>query len=234
MILRVYAMWGRSRTILRVLLFIFIVQTISGVIFVAIYINPNTYMSGKSWGLVASMHLIPPFSPVTVVQIQDFSNASLCNILLSIPLNLTIYFTSPRFTLSVVLFTLALTQTLKESVAMYQATKQWQPSRYMRLLAEHGIIYFFTYVDRFLRFICPPHLPQHLPPCIMFLNNRAQTIDSNELTLNQDSTLQYRRNNHEWNRVCGLQLLDDLPGQLYLSNFCYHHASVHHQRAGIV
>ena len=104
-----------------------------------------------SWGLVVSMHLIPPFSPVTVVQIQDFSDASLCNILLNIPLNLAIYFTSPRFSLSVVLFTLALTQTLKESVAMYQATKQWQPNRYMRLLAKHGIIYFFMYVDRFLR-----------------------------------------------------------------------------------
>ena len=155
MILRVYAMWGRSRTILRVLLFIFIVQTISGVIFVAIYINPNTYMSGMSWGLVVSMHLIAPFSPVTFVQIQDFSDASLCNILLNIPPNLTIYFTSPRFFLSIVLFTLALTQTLKESVAMYKETKQWQPNRYMRLLAKHGIIYFVMYVDCFLRSVFP-------------------------------------------------------------------------------
>ena len=62
----------------------------------------------------------------------------------------------PRFVLSAVLFVLALTQTLKQSVAMYKATKQWQPNRYMMLLVQHGIIYFFTYVDRFLRLIWPP------------------------------------------------------------------------------
>ena len=49
MILRVYAMWGQSRTILRVLLFIFGVETILGVVFMAVYINPNTYLSGMSW-----------------------------------------------------------------------------------------------------------------------------------------------------------------------------------------
>ena len=52
----------------------------------------------------------------------------------------------------------------------------------------------------------------------------AQTIDSNDFTLNQDSTLQHRRNNLERNRVCDLQPIDYLPGQFYLSNFCHDHA----------
>jgi len=123
MILRVYTMWGRSRTILRVLLSIYIVQTIVCLIYAGMYINPNTDLS------------------VAIAQIQDFSG---CNIVLNVPPNLTIYFMIPRFTLSVVLFILALTQTLKGSVAMYKATKHWQPNLYMGLLVKHGIIYFFT------------------------------------------------------------------------------------------
>ena len=52
----------------------------------------------------------------------------------------------PRFILGVTLFILALVQGLKESVAMYNATKYWQPNRYMKLLVEHGILYFSAYV----------------------------------------------------------------------------------------
>ena len=48
MILRVYAMWNRSRTILCVLLFIYMVQTIFSVVVVGIYINPDTSLSGMS------------------------------------------------------------------------------------------------------------------------------------------------------------------------------------------
>jgi hypothetical protein len=123
MILRVYAMWNRSRTILRALLFIYIVQTISSGLFAAIYINPNTYLS---------------------VTIAGFPDASFCGFVLNVPSNLTVYFMIPRFVLSAVLLILALMRTLTESVAMYRATKQWQPNQYMGLLVKHGIIYFFT------------------------------------------------------------------------------------------
>lgn len=46
MILRVYAMWNRSRRILHFLLFFWTVQTITGVVFAGLYINPATYLSG--------------------------------------------------------------------------------------------------------------------------------------------------------------------------------------------
>lgn len=49
MILRVYAVWNRSRKILCVLLFIYMAQTVISIIIAGIYINPNTYMSGMSW-----------------------------------------------------------------------------------------------------------------------------------------------------------------------------------------
>lgn len=82
-----------------------------------------------------------------VAQIQD---SSFCSVLLNIPPNVTLYFLIPRFLLSGLLLVLAVTQTLRESIDMYRATKQWQPNRYLKLLARHGIIYFFTYVGGFL------------------------------------------------------------------------------------
>ena len=183
MILRVYAMWSRSRTILRVLLFIYIVQTISCVVYAVVYINPNTYLSGTSrarW--VVPMHLnhialyfLPPFSLGTITPVQE---TSFCVFFLNVPPNLTTYFMIPRFVLSILLLILALMRTLKESFAMYKATKQWEPNQYIRLLVKDGIIYFFTYVSRFLRFICLSHLPRHLPLRVVLLNTCAQTMDS--------------------------------------------------------
>jgi hypothetical protein len=167
MILRVYAMWNRSRTILCVLLFIYIVQTISFVTYAGISFNPNTYLSGTSWArLIVTVHLkqialyfLPPFYLGMISQVQ---NASFCVFFLNTPPNLTAYFMIPRFVLSVVLLILALMQTLKESVVVYKATKQWQPNQYIRLFAKDGIVYFFTYVNCFLRSLCPSHLPHVL------------------------------------------------------------------------
>ena len=51
-----------------------------------------------------------------------------------------------RFVLSVTLLTLAVIQTLKQSVEMYKATKQWQPNQYMQQLTADGILYFLVYV----------------------------------------------------------------------------------------
>ena len=53
----------------------------------------------------------------------------------------------PRFILGAMLLILAITQTFRESVNMYKATKQWQPNRYMKRLARDGIIYFLVYVS---------------------------------------------------------------------------------------
>ena len=48
MILRVYAMWNRSKQILYFLLFIYVPQVIISFVFTGIYNNPNTYLSGVS------------------------------------------------------------------------------------------------------------------------------------------------------------------------------------------
>ncbi|KAF8122272.1 hypothetical protein EV363DRAFT_1555210 [Boletus edulis] len=124
MILRVYAMWNRSRTILRVLLLVYIIQTLITVVLDGIYNNPNTHVS------------------VTIVRILDFSvcSASVNN------LSYTIYYVALRLVLSGLLVILAVFQTLKQSFEMYKATKQWQPNRYMRKLIKDGILYFVVNV----------------------------------------------------------------------------------------
>ena len=87
----------------------------------------------------------PPFTQVTIVQLMDFS---VCSTTASnIPFMLDVYEALPRFILGAMLLILAVTQTLKQSVNMYKATKRWQPNRYMQRLAKDGIIYFLVYVS---------------------------------------------------------------------------------------
>jgi len=122
MILRVYAMWNRSRTILSILLFIYVPQTIVTVVLDGIYGRPNTYIS------------------VTVAQVLDFS---FCTVLyINSPPYLQVYLAAPRLVLSVALIVFAVVQILKQSFEMYRATKQWQPNRYMQKLVGDGILYF--------------------------------------------------------------------------------------------
>ncbi|KAF8437126.1 hypothetical protein L210DRAFT_2356074 [Boletus edulis BED1] len=124
MILRVYAMWNQSRTILCVLLLVYIIQTLVTVVFEGIYTNPNTHFS------------------VTTIQILDFSvcGSSIDNTFYAI------YYIVLRLVLSALLAILAVFQTLKQSFDMYKATKQWQPDRYIQQLVKDGIFYFIVYV----------------------------------------------------------------------------------------
>ena len=48
MILRVYAMWGRSKMILAALLLIYVPEVVIACIFTGIDYNPNAYFSGMS------------------------------------------------------------------------------------------------------------------------------------------------------------------------------------------
>ncbi|KAF8136939.1 hypothetical protein EV363DRAFT_1156026 [Boletus edulis] len=125
MILRVYAMWNRSRTILWILLFIYVVQTITSVFAEGFYQYPNAHFS-------------------LAVSIGHLSSFSFCDISSNDPLALDTIMLKlvPRLVFAATLVIFAVTQTLKQSVEMYKATKQWQLNRYMQLLVRDGIIYF--------------------------------------------------------------------------------------------
>ncbi|KAF8438412.1 hypothetical protein L210DRAFT_3543810 [Boletus edulis BED1] len=126
MILRVYAMWSRSKKILYILLFIYVPQAILSFIFTGIYDNPTTYLS------VVSSRVV---------------NFSVCTgSFIHVPLAAHVSDGILRFLLSIVLFILAAVQTVKQSVEMYRAAKQWQPNKYMQRLMADGILYFLVYV----------------------------------------------------------------------------------------
>jgi len=128
MILRVYAMWNQSKRILYILLVIYVPQVIFSFVLVGINGNPNTYLS------------------VTAVQVTI--DVAFCNHISSEPrdasLKLMWGITAVRMVLGVMLLILAVISTLKESVVMYKATKQWQPSCYMQLFMKDGILYFLA------------------------------------------------------------------------------------------
>ena len=155
MILRVYAMWNRSKIILGVLLLIFIPLNILIFVLTGVLNNPNTYLSsmcenlldGREYG--CNHH--PSFALVNVISLYG---RSACNQSYSTPSPLWTY-ELPNFLFSALLLILALIQTLKQSMEMYKATKQWQPNRYMKQLVKDGIIYFALCVIRLLyHFLC--------------------------------------------------------------------------------
>ncbi|KAI9457547.1 hypothetical protein HD554DRAFT_1769883 [Boletus coccyginus] len=123
MILRVYAMWNRSKWILSILLFVCVPQVVISFVLAGIYYNPNTYFS------------------VTIIQVGGFS---FCNGLSEIPSPLLLGVTIPRFVLGVTLLTLAAIPTLKGSIEMYRATRIWQLNQYVQQLMRDGIFYFFV------------------------------------------------------------------------------------------
>jgi len=125
MILRVYAMWNRSRTILSILLFFFMLQVIVSVVLPAIYNSSGFYFTA------------------TITQVL---NSTTCgySFIHNVPILLGVYCAVPRFLVSAMLLILVVARTLKESVDMYKATKQWQLNRYLNMFLRDGIFYFLV------------------------------------------------------------------------------------------
>ena len=92
---------------------------------------------------------------------------SLCNATWNnIPSLLPVYTSIAHFFLGATLLVLAITQTLKQSVDMYKATKQWQPNQYMQLFVKDGILYFLVYVS--LSLVAIRH--HHVLPSVSLFN----------------------------------------------------------------
>ena len=154
-------MWNQSKRVLCILLFIYVPQVISFVL-QGIYFNPNTYLSGMSPAkLQAKLKFdcvvwwlppLAPLSPVTVVQVTI--DVAFCNISYESSLSNALLqqlwgLITLRLVLGVMLLILAVISTLKDSIVMYRATRQWQPNCYMQLFTQNGILYFLVYVSPF-------------------------------------------------------------------------------------
>ena len=90
---------------------------------------------------------LPIFAPVTTIQVLDFF--SVCTV--DIPaeksallLSTHLYALILRFVLSAMLLILAVTQSLRQLLRMYKATKQWHLNQYMQRLTADGILYFIV------------------------------------------------------------------------------------------
>jgi len=120
MVLRVYAMWNRSKIILGILLLGYSVQAILQVVITAVFINPYTDAT------------------VSSTQVLDYSVCTVANTVIGPYFKyLVIYPTL----FDLLLLVLALIPTTKESTTMYKATKRWQPNRYMSLIVKEGVFY---------------------------------------------------------------------------------------------
>ena len=168
MILRVYAMWNRSKTILGVLLFIYVPQVLVNVTWELVYARPGGTLSGMVWtpsevpAVLSNTPTFSPLSPVTVEQVLDYT---FCNYATTAPL--ATYRTIPRFVLGSALLILAVIPTLTHSVEMYKLTKRWHTNRTMELLVREGAVYFVVYVS--LVPLCRFYMP--IPrPCLTALS----------------------------------------------------------------
>jgi len=123
MVLRVYALWNRSKIILSILLVFYTAQVAMQLVGTALWGNPYTQDA-----------------TVAISQVLDYS---VCQETLTVIGPDMKYIVIQPTVFYVLLLTLALVPTAKQSIAMYKATKQWQPNRYMSLIVREGVFYLF-------------------------------------------------------------------------------------------
>ncbi|KAI9457555.1 hypothetical protein HD554DRAFT_1770382 [Boletus coccyginus] len=120
MILRVYAMWNRSKIVLWVLMFIHIVQIVLSIVWEAVYVWPGATLS--AW----------------VDQTVNFEYCSYSTTEQPLP----IYRAIPRFIIGAALLTLFVIPTLTHTYEIYRLTGRWHINRAMQLLVKEGAVYF--------------------------------------------------------------------------------------------
>ncbi|KAF8452747.1 hypothetical protein L210DRAFT_3755748 [Boletus edulis BED1] len=125
MILRLHAMYRRSKIVLGVLLFFYVPTIILLAVATGYYENPNTYML------------------VTISQVFD---TSYCNVTWTSLSKLNSYVFIPRFILAGLMFILTLARFFLESYRSSKATKQWLSSRYINLLVRENVLYFLAHL----------------------------------------------------------------------------------------
>ncbi|KAF8135063.1 hypothetical protein EV363DRAFT_1322397 [Boletus edulis] len=121
MILRIWAMYNRSRVVIGCLLALYFVVIIGTILDVIV-------------------NSIPKDLPAGVVQILDIS---FCTLASTVPTwtNVAVIL---QVTQGGILCLLGIVQVVKQSLQMYRATKAWQVNRYMALLVKQGMLSFLA------------------------------------------------------------------------------------------
>jgi len=121
MILRVWAMYNRSRLMLGALLVLFSLEIIL-VIVPAAFISDPKNVSAATIQILDFSYCVVGFTPVIWTQVAAIL----------------------QITHGTVMCMLAFVQFVRQSLQMYRVTKQWQLDRYMNLLVRQGILYFLV------------------------------------------------------------------------------------------
>ncbi|KAF8551869.1 hypothetical protein OG21DRAFT_221595 [Imleria badia] len=119
MILRVYAMYNRSRIVLGILLVIYMTQ-------VVMLIVGNSFYSS------------PKYATVSVVQMLD---GKVCNVTFSTE-TWNIACITVQLILGTVMCILVIARFVRELLHIHQATRKWHLNRYLSLLVRDGLAYF--------------------------------------------------------------------------------------------
>lgn len=143
MILRVWAMYHRSKVILGTLLISYVAEIIAGTIASIVYSNPQV-VPGRhepvlvtTWAAWISLHIT-----VTVTQILDVWYCTIG----SVPYGWNKAANMTQLIHGGMMFTLVTIRFTWQSLRMYKATRQWRLNQFINLLVVEGVLYFLLYV----------------------------------------------------------------------------------------
>ena len=169
MILRVYALFNRSRVILRALLVMYAMEIIIFIVYCSLSVKSN-YAQGKH-----QTESTDPFPPlrysVIVFVVPPILDISACSFTI-ITQTLFIVMAISQFILSVMLFVLVVTQFLRGAFQMHRATQKWEFNRYVNLLIREGLLYFLVYVEP----VFPARTMIHNMPIRSVFNNLVNLL----------------------------------------------------------
>ncbi|KAF9232295.1 hypothetical protein BU15DRAFT_81386 [Melanogaster broomeanus] len=121
LMLRVYAMYNRSRIVLGILLFVYIPTKISSLVLLGIINNPKIHLS------IADVEVVN-------MELCTWSYNGGTELIISLHVLSTV--------VNGVLCSFAVVQWIRYSLEMHKVLGKWQSNRYMKLLVQESILYF--------------------------------------------------------------------------------------------
>jgi hypothetical protein len=152
MILRICAMYNRSRRILAILLVIYIPTLVLSITSAAYSTGQKLYLSGN----VQVNRRLPAhstsLSAPTLPSVLAVADVKICVMATNDMAHVVTYAIVARLVIGTLLCILAVAKFVRQSLEIHKALKQWRSDRYMKLFVRESILYFIAYALRFFRY----------------------------------------------------------------------------------
>ncbi|KAF9238044.1 hypothetical protein BU15DRAFT_75440 [Melanogaster broomeanus] len=125
MLLRVYAMWNRSKILLGILIALYIPAVVITLVVNGMYANPSSGLQ-------------------MAIQEAPLSNEWICEIIGAEPASNVYLTTALQILLSALFCILSMVQFVKHSLELHRVLGKWKWNRYMKLLVQESVIYFLV------------------------------------------------------------------------------------------